>query len=94
MYLVVWIAKYRRKILYGQLQQNLGEVFHKVARQKESKIFEGYLQPDHVHMLISIPSKFSVSVMKNVVKSPLKAAMPEMVNLSSLGDHSQGTNPL
>jgi len=58
---VVWIPKCRRKVLYGQLRKNLGEVFHDLARQKESRIVEGHLQPDHVHMLLLIPPKYSVS---------------------------------
>jgi putative transposase len=49
------------KMLYGQLRKNLGDVFHELARQKESRVLEGHLQPDHVHMLISIPPKYAVS---------------------------------
>ncbi len=60
-YHVVWIPKYRRKTLFGELRSNLVEVFHELARQRESKIVEGHLQPDHVHMLISIPPKYSVA---------------------------------
>ena len=60
-YHVVWIPKCRKKTLYGQLRKNLGEVLHELARQKESKVLEGHLQPDHVHMLISIPPKYAVS---------------------------------
>jgi putative transposase len=48
-------------MLYGQLRKNLGDVFHDLARQKESRVLEGHLQPDHVHMLISIPPKYAVS---------------------------------
>lgn len=44
-----------------QLRKNLGEVFHDLARQKESRIVEGHLQPDHVHMLLLIPPKYSVA---------------------------------
>ena len=40
-------------MLYGQLRKNLGDVLHDLARQKESRVLEGHLQPDHVHMLIS-----------------------------------------
>ena len=59
---VVWIPKCRRKMLYGQLRKNLGDVFHDLARQKESRIVEGHLQPNHVHMLLlSIPPKYSVA---------------------------------
>ena len=60
-YHVVWIPKCRRKVLYGQLRKNLGEVYHELARQKESKVLEGHLQPDHVHMLLMIPPKYSIA---------------------------------
>ena len=60
-YHVVWIPKYRRKALFGELRSNLVEVFHELARQKESKIIEGHLQLDHIHMLVSIPPKYSVA---------------------------------
>ncbi|OKY75000.1 MAG: IS200/IS605 family transposase [Desulfobulbaceae bacterium DB1] len=67
-YHVVWIPKCRRKVLYGQLRKNLGEVFHELARQKESKVVEGHLLPDHVHMLISIPPKYSVAQVVGYIK--------------------------
>jgi putative transposase len=67
-YHVVFIPKCRRKTLFGQIRQHLGEVFHKLAAQKESRIEEGHLQPDHVHMLISIPPKYAVSQVVGFVK--------------------------
>jgi putative transposase len=60
-YHIVWIPKYRKKVLYGQIRQYLGEIFHDLARQKECTIEEGHLMSDHVHILISIPPKYSVS---------------------------------
>jgi putative transposase len=60
-YHVVFIPKGRRKVLYKSLRQHLGEVFRKLAEQKESRIEEGHLQTDHVHMMISIPPKYAVS---------------------------------
>ncbi len=60
-YHVVWIPKYRKKKLYGQLRKELGVVFHELARQKECRVIEGHLLGDHVHMLISIPPKYAVS---------------------------------
>ncbi len=60
-YHVVFIPKCRRKTLYVQLRQHLGEVFRRLATQKESRIEEGHLMSDHVHMMISIPPKYSVS---------------------------------
>ena len=59
-YHVVWIPKCLRKVLYGQLRNNLREVFHELSRQKEIKVFERNLLPDHVHVLLSIPPKYSV----------------------------------
>ena len=67
-YHVVWIPKYRRKTLYGELRRSLGEVFHELARQKECTILEGHLQPDHVHVLISIPPKYSVAQVVGYIK--------------------------
>jgi putative transposase len=67
-YHVVWIPKCRRKVLYGRLRQHLGEVLRDLAMQKESKIREGHLQPDHVHVLISIPPKYSVAQVIGFIK--------------------------
>ena len=60
--------KYRRKVLFKQLRKYLGELFHDLARQKESRIEEGHLMSDHVHMLISIPPKYSVSQVVGFLK--------------------------
>jgi putative transposase len=59
-YHVVFIPKCRRKTLYLELRRHLGDVFRKLAEQKESRIEEGHLLLDHVHMLISIPPKHAV----------------------------------
>jgi putative transposase len=60
-YHVVFIPKCRRKALYGALRRHLGAVFKQLTEQKECRIEEGHLMPDHVHMLISIPPKYSVA---------------------------------
>ena len=67
-YHVVFIPKCRRRTLYEQLRQHLGEVFHKLAQQRESRIEEGHLMPDPVHMLISIPPKYAVSQVIGYIK--------------------------
>ena len=67
-YHVVFIPKCRRKTLYGQLRRYLGEVFRRLAEQKESRIEEGHLMPDHVHMMISIPPKYAVSQVIGFIK--------------------------
>ena len=60
-YHVIFIPKCRRKTLYGSLRPHLGEAFRRLAEQRQSRIEEGHLMPDHVHMMISIPPKFAVS---------------------------------
>ena len=67
-YHVVWIPKCRRKVLYGEIRKRLGQVFRELARQKESRVEEGHLMPDHVHMLISIPPKYGVSQVIGFIK--------------------------
>ena len=67
-YHVVFIPKCRRKALYRELRRHLGEVFRKLALQKESKVEEGHLMPDHVHMLLSIPPKYAVSQVVGYIK--------------------------
>ena len=67
-YHVVFIPKCRRRTLYKELRKHLGEVFQRLASQKESRIIEGHLMPDHVHMLISIPPKYAVSQVIGFIK--------------------------
>ena len=67
-YHLVWIPKYRKKILYGHLRKYLGEVFRELALQKESHILEGHLMGDHVHMLIAIPPKYAVAQVAGYIK--------------------------
>ena len=67
-YHVVFIPKCRRKKLYQQLRQDLGEVFRQLAQRKESQILEGHLVVDHVHMLISIPPKYAVAQVIGYIK--------------------------
>ena len=67
-YHVVFIPKCRRKTLYKELRRYLGEVFRRLAVQKECQIEEGHLMPDHVHMMISIPPKYAVSQVVGFIK--------------------------
>jgi putative transposase len=67
-YHIVFIPKWRRQKLYEQLRQHLGEMFRQLALQKESKIIEGHLVVDHVHMLISIPAKYAVAQVVGYLK--------------------------
>ena len=67
-YHVVFIPKYRRKQIYGALRRDLGKLFRRLAEQKESWVEEGHLMPDHVHMMLSIPPKHSVSQVVGYIK--------------------------
>ena len=67
-YHLVWIPKCRKKVLYGELRKYLGDVFRDLAMQKESKVLEGHMLGDHIHMLISIPPKYAVSQVVGYVK--------------------------
>jgi putative transposase len=67
-YHVVFIPKCRRKVLYERIRRDLGEVLHRLAKQKESRIEEGHLMSDHVHMMIAIPPKYAVSQVIGYIK--------------------------
>ena len=54
--------------MYAQLRQHLGEVLRGLAKRKESRIEEGHLMPDHVHMMIAIPPKYAVSQVIGYIK--------------------------
>ena len=67
-YHVVFIPKYRKKAIYGELRGYLGEVLRRLAQQRESEVEEGHLLVDHVHMLLSIPPKHSVAQVIGYIK--------------------------
>ncbi len=67
-YHVVFIPKYRKKRIFETLRTELGDVFRKLAEQKESHIEEGHLMSDHVHMMVSIPPKYSVAQVVGYIK--------------------------
>ena len=67
-YHVIWIPKYRKKLIFKNLRPHLGETLHELAQQKEGRILEGDLQSDHVHVLISIPQKYSVASVIGYIK--------------------------
>ncbi len=67
-YHVVFIPKGRKKALFGRVRRDLAEVFRRLAAQKESRIEEGHLMQDHVHMMISIPPKYAVSQVIGYIK--------------------------
>ena len=67
-YHVVFVPKYRKKSIYGWVRKELGPIMRGLAQQKEVVVEEGHLMPDHVHMLLSIPPKYSVSAVVGFIK--------------------------
>lgn len=67
-YHLIWIPKYRKKLIYGQLRKHLGEIFRDLSVQQESRVVEGHLMGDHVHILVSIPPKYSVAQVVGFIK--------------------------
>ena len=88
-YHLVWIPKSRKKVLYGQLRKELGQILRRLATQKESEVIEGTLKADHVHMVISIPPKYSVSQVVGYVKgkSAIWVARTSGRNRNFVGQH-------
>ena len=60
-YHIVFAPKYRRKVIYGTIKVDIGKILRKLCEQKGVEIIESNLCPDHVHMLVSIPPKISIS---------------------------------
>jgi REP-associated tyrosine transposase len=77
-YHVVFVPKYRRQALYGEIRKQLGQIFHELARQKECQILEGHLMPDHVHMCIAIPPKYAVASVIGFIKGKSAIAIARM----------------
>ena len=67
-YHIVFTPKYRRKVIYNQYRSSLGEIFHRLCSYKGVEIIEGHLMPNHVHMLVSIPPRVSVSSFMGYLK--------------------------
>jgi putative transposase len=75
-YHVVFVPKRRRKAIYGPVRRELGKVFHALAQQKECRIIEGHLMPDHVHMCIAIPPKHPVASVIGFLRGRVRLLSP------------------
>lgn len=72
-YHIVFIPKYRRKIIYGQLRNDIKDIIIDLCKWKDVKIIEGHMMIDNVHLLVEIPPKYSVSEFMGYLKG--KSAM-------------------
>ena len=89
-YHVIWIPKYRKKAIIGELRKYLGEIFRELARQKECTVIEGHLMPDHVHIMLAIPPKYSVAQVVGFMKG--KSAIQIARNFQSRKRNFVGQN--
>jgi len=67
-YHIVFTPKYRRKAIYNQYRKSVGEILRNLCRYKGIELIEGHLMSDHVHMLVAIPPKYSVSSVMGYLK--------------------------
>ena len=65
---IVFTPKYRRKVIYNQVRKDIGETLGKLCEHRGVEMIEGHLMPDHVHMLVAIPPKISVSSFMGYLK--------------------------
>lgn len=67
-YHIVFAPKYRRQIIYGQIKADVGRILRQLCERKDVEIIEATACPDHIHMLVSIPTKLSVSAFMGYLK--------------------------
>jgi putative transposase len=60
-YHVIVVPKYRKRVLYGKIRRRVGEILKDLCRQRGIEMIEGHLMPDHIHMCLSVPPKFSIA---------------------------------
>lgn len=60
-YHVIIVPKYRKRVLYGKIRRRVGEILRDLCRQRGIEMMEGHLMPDHIHMCLSVPPKFSIA---------------------------------
>ncbi len=67
-YHVVIVPKYRKKKLYGKFRERVGQIIKDLCRQRGVEFIEGHLMPDHIHMCLSVPPKFSIAFVIGFLK--------------------------
>lgn len=67
-YHIVFIPKYRRKVIYGRVRRAIGRILRDLCEQKDVEVLEGHAMPDHIHLCVKIPPKHAVSFIVGFVK--------------------------
>lgn len=87
-YHIVWVPKYRRKVLYGKVRKRLGEIVRELCRQKGIEVIEGHALVDHLHVCLSFPPKYSISEVTGFLKGKSAIRLHrEFVNRGTTGKH-------
>lgn len=81
-YHIVWIPKRRKKVIYGKLKAEIGKIIRRLCEYKGIEILDAHACPDHIHMCVSIPPKYSVSDIVGYLKG--KSAMMIFEKFSSI----------
>ena len=67
-YHVVIVPKYRKRAIYGKVKRQMGEILRELCRQRGVELLEGHLMPDHIHMCLRVPPKFSIAFVIGFIK--------------------------
>ena len=89
-YHIVWVPKRRRKVIFGQLRREIGTIIRRLCKYKGIEMMEGNTGIDHIHILVSIPPKYSVSMITGYLKG--KSAMIVFEKYSNLKKNFKGHN--
>ena len=89
-YHIVWVPKRRRKVIFGKLRREIGTIIRKLCKYKGIELMEGNTGADHIHILVSIPPKYSVATITGYLKG--KSAMIVFEKYSNLRKNFKGHN--
>ena len=90
MYHVVFAPKYRRLAIYGEIKADIGQILRKLCEQKGVEIVEAEACPDHIHMLLKIPPKYSVSQIMGYLKGKSSLMIRKAHTPSRVSNHLGG----
>lgn len=89
-YHIVWVPKRRRKVIFGQLRREIGTIIRRLCKYKGIEMMEGNTGIDHIHILVSIPPKYSVATIAGYLKG--KSTMIVFEKYSNLKKNFKGHN--
>ena len=65
---MVIVPKYRKKVLFGRVRREVGKIIRQLCRQKDVELIEGHAMPDHIHLVLSVPPKYSIAMVMGYLK--------------------------